>query len=363
MQARRLLYIDALRGFAILGVIVVHVAGAFPAPSHVLNVILANGGRGVQLFFVVSAFTLFHSLDSKTAGAAGLFRFFVRRYFRVAPLYYAGVLLYLFVHQFDSRYWPPETVSTGSIAVNALFLHEWHPAWFGGVVPGGWSVSVEMNFYLLLPLLFAVCRNSRCVMLGFCMLQPAYVLLNWLAYHWLHGLFLDSQLTAFLSLWLPAQLPVFFCGMLLYFADRERWSIGRTLRGAALLCGVIAATRLAGKTWLGSEVPTAARAQWSGVALFVAAFLLSRYPLPILVNQVTAYVGRISYAAYVANFAVLILYCHLRAGAGAGASYWSGLPAFGFVFAGTMAIAAFLHRSVEVPGQALGAIFLRKAGF
>ena len=90
MQARRLLYIDALRGFAILGVIVVHVAGAFPAPSHVLNVILANGGRGVQLFFVVSAFTLFHSLDSKTAGAAGLFRFFVRRYFRVAPLYYAG---------------------------------------------------------------------------------------------------------------------------------------------------------------------------------------------------------------------------------------------------------------------------------
>ena len=360
MESRRLLYIDALRGFAIFGVVVVHVAGAYPTPCHVLNVILANGGRGVQLFFVVSAFTLFHSLAAKTAGAAGLFRFFVRRYFRVAPLYYAGLLIYLVVHRYDSRYWVSGSISATSIALNAMFLNGWHPAWFGGVVPGGWSVSVEMSFYLLLPLLFVLCRNSRQAMMGFCLLQPAYVFLNWFTYHRLHELFRGSQLDAPLSLWLPAQLPVFFCGMILYFADREQWPVWRGLGSAILLCGVIAATRIASKAWFGNEIPTAARAQWAGVAFFTAAFLVARYPLRIVVNHATAYLGRVSYGAYISNFAVLTVYCHLRPGAGANGSYWSGLPALAFVSAGTVIIAAILHHSLELPMQALGAALLRK---
>ena len=50
-------YIDALRGWAILGVIIVHSSQNFELPS-ILSRLSAAGARGVQLFFVVSALTL-----------------------------------------------------------------------------------------------------------------------------------------------------------------------------------------------------------------------------------------------------------------------------------------------------------------
>lgn len=59
---KRLRFIDALRGYAILGVIIVHVSqkvelGAF------FKLILTQGQMGVQLFFIMSAYTMFFTLD------------------------------------------------------------------------------------------------------------------------------------------------------------------------------------------------------------------------------------------------------------------------------------------------------------
>jgi peptidoglycan/LPS O-acetylase OafA/YrhL len=58
-------YIDAIRGLAIFMVIVLH-TGQYGTSigSSLTNKILANGARGVQLFFVASAFTLFLSYNN-----------------------------------------------------------------------------------------------------------------------------------------------------------------------------------------------------------------------------------------------------------------------------------------------------------
>jgi peptidoglycan/LPS O-acetylase OafA/YrhL len=78
-------YIDALRGIAFLGVLTVHaalVAGRFHF-DHLATL----GNQGVQLFFMVSALTLFLSFGPRSKREnRSVLNFFIRRLFRIAPL-------------------------------------------------------------------------------------------------------------------------------------------------------------------------------------------------------------------------------------------------------------------------------------
>ena len=100
MAQSKLDFVDVLRGLAILGVVWLHftssslVQSMLPAAlSHVVEL----GGHGVQLFFMASAFTLFRSYHHRSALEASPVRnFFIRRYFRIAPMYYVAIAYYLF---------------------------------------------------------------------------------------------------------------------------------------------------------------------------------------------------------------------------------------------------------------------------
>lgn len=65
-------YIDALRGYAILLVMIVHAGIVMPEATAYVS----WGARGVQLFFVISAVTLMASWERRHDGAAA---FYVRR--------------------------------------------------------------------------------------------------------------------------------------------------------------------------------------------------------------------------------------------------------------------------------------------
>jgi peptidoglycan/LPS O-acetylase OafA/YrhL len=99
----KLLFIDALRGMAILGVLINHAArnievwGILGKNVHLtpwVYQIMAQGSRGVQLFFVASAFTLCLSYERRKNEKNPLLNFFIRRFFRIAPLFYCGFLFY-----------------------------------------------------------------------------------------------------------------------------------------------------------------------------------------------------------------------------------------------------------------------------
>src|SRR5262245_32766165 len=77
----RYAYIDALRGYAILGVISVHTSGAVPHLGGRLRDLATSGQYGVHLFFVVSALTLVMSWHARSDGT---YRFYIRRLFRIA---------------------------------------------------------------------------------------------------------------------------------------------------------------------------------------------------------------------------------------------------------------------------------------
>ena len=155
METKKYDYIDALRGIAILGVMLVHSRGIVEPSSYILSKISSAGSRGVQLFYIASALTLFLSMSSrKKTERHPYICFFLRRFFRIAPAFYTAIIVYSLYYGLAPRYWAPNGIDWWYIPLTAMFLHGWHPETITSVVPGGWSIAFEMTFYLFVPYLF-----------------------------------------------------------------------------------------------------------------------------------------------------------------------------------------------------------------
>ncbi|WP_299454807.1 acyltransferase [uncultured Microscilla sp.] len=295
----KLKYIDALRGIAILGVMAVHTghSGYNKYPVAFSNLI-DQGAKGVQLFFVVSAFTLFLSYKTREKKETHTARnFFIRRFFRIAPLYYMGIVYYLLQDGFDPRFWlgNDHPISLPNIASNFVFAHGINPYWMLGVVPGGWSITVEMTFYLCIPWLIARIRSLNQAV-GFTMWSLLFSLaLNSLLLA--YPLIDNSTLWAnYLYLYFPNQLPVFGFGIIAYFLI-----IRQDFQISTFYLGSLAMLVLSHLVWH-PVIPEHVLFGWGFFLLVIA---LSRCEYSIFVNQLTRFLGKISYSAYLIHFAVI----------------------------------------------------------
>ena len=145
----RLTALDALRGIAALGVVLFHFlpyynelyGHSFDSPSF-----LEFGRYGVHLFFMLSGFVIFMTLErTQTAGWFGL-----ARAFRLLPALWAGIALtFLSVHWLGPE---DRAVEPVSALLNMTLLHEYldHPHVDGAY----WSLVIEANFYVWIALLF-----------------------------------------------------------------------------------------------------------------------------------------------------------------------------------------------------------------
>lgn len=184
--------LDGLRAIACLGVLIYHLnvisagIGVWGPVYNIHDIVgtltfisqaLGNSGHsGIYLFFVLSGFLLFLPYAKSLLFDSpwpSLRRFYLRRIFRIVPAYYATVFLVaLFLHP--------------------AFLHasHWHDLWLlltfrmglslSGQLNGVfWTLAIEFQFYLLLPILawlfgLIVCRGSinwRMSKLFFCLLM------------------------------------------------------------------------------------------------------------------------------------------------------------------------------------------------
>src|SRR3978361_647441 len=87
-----LIYVQVLRFFAALAVVAFHALGAppkgFEVPESALPFALSYGGRGVDLFFVISGFIIFYATHAAALTPAQFLR---RRIERIVPLYYVVI--------------------------------------------------------------------------------------------------------------------------------------------------------------------------------------------------------------------------------------------------------------------------------
>lgn len=217
--SQKLDFIDNLRGIAILAIIFIHSSSDVKGLSVVTDRIAEYGNMGVQLFFVLSAYTLCLSAQNRRQEPHPIKAYYIRRFFRIAPMYYLGILLHaattLFFFREDlsiffSRYTP------GHILANIFFIHGFIPGTLNNVVFGGWSIAAEMFFYLFFPFLFPLLkrlsRNSISIATYVC----ATFLLSYLAIRWLMQ-FPYWQQGSFAYFNLINQLPVFVTGMGYFF--------------------------------------------------------------------------------------------------------------------------------------------------
>lgn len=141
-------YLDGLRGIAILMVLAVHTYDHtslqfaepfFPSTPTWLR----SGAYGVQLFFILSAFTLLRSSDARTQERFPTASFYLRRAFRILPLWWLAVFAYGLLNRNGFSYLLPNLFFySGFIRFRPIEM----------ILPQ-WSLFVEETFYLFLPLL------------------------------------------------------------------------------------------------------------------------------------------------------------------------------------------------------------------
>ena len=222
-EPERFAYIDAVRGLAFLAVLCAHIAMSVNVPGRV---ILMGGMFGVQLFFLASAITLCYSMDARSqVEARPLLSFSLRRFFRIAPLFWLAILFYwLFPNVMPAFWlsgWAPFGVHPSYYWMTAFFMHGWNAYSFNSIVPGGWSIAVEMNFYLIFPILYKYLGKS--FRLAGVALFIGTVCLRILLHYTTRPMFgVDPTVwLTFSHYWLPAQLPVFLAGFFTYHLTRD----------------------------------------------------------------------------------------------------------------------------------------------
>jgi exopolysaccharide production protein ExoZ len=154
-----LIYIQILRFFAALAVVAFHVLGAppkgFEVPESALTFALSYGGRGVDLFFVISGFVIFYATHASKLTPAEFLR---RRVERIAPLYFFVIFaVTMLAVTLPATFGTPDWYTSRHILKSLAFI-----SFTDGDMPVvyvGWSLEYEMYFYLATALLMALTRD------------------------------------------------------------------------------------------------------------------------------------------------------------------------------------------------------------
>jgi len=178
---KRIPQLDGVRGIAIIAVVAFHYSlgmwgdGAPPItfPPHtiwaLIGHIVAFGWSGVDLFFVLSGFLIGGILIDHTKSENYFRSFYIRRALRILPLYFIFIAFALPLYPSDA-----DMFIEGHLAPIGWYLilsvNIWMVAasqantWLGHI----WSLGVEEQFYLCLPLLLWIipAKNRRIFLLA-----------------------------------------------------------------------------------------------------------------------------------------------------------------------------------------------------
>ncbi len=376
-EVGRIAPLDGGRGLAVLWVIAFHVnalrahAGdpwvELLRSARWLEPVVGAGFLGVDLFFLISGFLLalpwfVHAGEGRPAPSAR--GFYARRLRRIVPAYYVNLVVIFAVVLPLLRgihYWRSDLyVYLYNAFAHALFLHNTTPLTSGSMEVNGalWTLAVEAQFYLLMPLLVplfvrwghaAVAASLALAVLwhlgvatGLDGIVAAEMALG---AHWGWP---ESVVRYLLLHQLPSYLAHFAIGIVLGRAwlawrSQEQPPVERRMVAIAAVCALVVLHRsiaidgrlLGDLTWLVAPICL-------GVLLFWAVTTewepvrraLSRGPL--------AFLGRVSYSAYLYHVPLLLVWnAHARS-----LPAWLSLPLYA---ATLLAISWISWRFIERP--------------
>jgi len=235
--------------------------------------------------------------------------FFIRRYFRIAPLYYLGIALYAAAAWLFPKYDAGlANTSPLSLATNMALIHGLVPKLFSGAVPGGWSIGTECAFYAAFPWLFAVCQRVGSTW-GWRALVLPVALISITSFAIVFAITggIENKAFYFWYCSLLTQIPVFLIGIILFLAVQSGALISSPKRDIPLfLVSSAIAIWVLAERWM-LLLPL------SSAVSFV--FLFGILRLSSVRFGLIERIGRVSYSMYVfhAFFAATVTRMILRA--------------------------------------------------
>lgn len=329
------------------------------AAPEVFGFIASDFGKGVHLFFVVSAFSLMHSTGSTLHRQSWASEYFIKRFFRIAPLFYcilACMILWpaLYSHAFAH--------SLQAILLNLTFTFGFVP--WTGIVWAGWTVGVEMLFYAIFPVLLLTVRSvSATLVLLLLSVAVTYAARSILQTHF------ESHVSQYGYNWayfsFPANLCYFVFGILAFRLAARADKSSPTFRW------LVPAISVATLGALMFSKPGSLLFQWKdeaiawGLGFGSLCLWQSTVPSRWCANRFFGYLGERSYSIYLLHpIAIVLLKSTLQD------LYALLVPQFGdyayficflVLLAPLLLLAELTYRFIEVPGIAFGSSMTKKS--
>ncbi len=286
--------LNALRFFAVVLVMCDHVPRPAPwfLPLHEMGIF------GLGLFFMLSAYLIVSLLlrERRSTGKIDYKAFVARRILRIWPLYFLGIFLGWFL----GHHWPEVTVPRLALVALTLLSANIYVIYHGwtavGLLAPLWSISIEEQFYLVVPWLGRFGGRKALFYACASILVVSYGTLAWLGAH--HAVYISK-------VWPNSFVQFqFFAagGMIALWNDRTPNRMNSPMRLACLAGGVIAwyfaVMRFGLHTWEPST-PTHLLAGFTLALVGTTAIFLATLETSVTFSAPLLYLGKISFGIYV----------------------------------------------------------------
>ena len=244
-------FLDGIRGFAAFWVFFYHLEMACISKSPPWGV----GGIAVDVFMLLSGFLMAHHWNNREGKFEGFWNqtkdFYVRRFFRIAPLYYllltialvGGELFYnskVFVNSIVPPPWAVHIPNYGDVGLWDILAHY---TFAFGVIPKyvntnilpDWSISLEVQFYLIFPFLMIGIKRLGAFSMVTTMIVAAFVANRLFGVYLEPGPLGNFPQPSFILL----KINYFAAGMCMSFAYHNRGDI-KFIAWLLLLAGTLA---------------------------------------------------------------------------------------------------------------------------
>lgn len=322
--------LDALRGIAALFVVFFHFT--YKRPEY--NTFFKLGTTGVDLFFIISGFVIFMSLQKISRGVD----FVINRVSRLYPTYWASVTFTFILNISYAIYKNEGDLDNRLITyVGNLTMFQFYLG-IPNLDPPYWTLIIEMVFYIFILFLFTTkwLKYLNTIGITLCLITTILKVYSY------NIIYLSSIIG-----WLPMFqfFPLFFAGTIFYkiYTEKNNFIFGYSVIVLCMICQIL----LFPYVGLSKNV-----INWVEYSIMLSFYFLLftlfvNNRLSFIVNKTTLFFGKISYALYLTHQYVSLGFIIPHFYNKLGLNFW--IVIFLIDLPIVIGIATFITYKIEIP--------------